>query len=132
MVFALGLFRATLPANVGYHIATWIVTAAIGFGFLAAIEKCLQLFFVLKIIGGFYVLWIAWEMLRAGTSESSENAKPATWLDGMALLVLNPKAYVIIDLMFTQFLGQSGLSTFHAVLLITTVFALVAMWILFA
>lgn len=115
-------FRATIPANVGYHIATWIVTAAIGFGFVAAIEQFPQLFTMLKIAGSLYVLWIAWKMLKAGALEGVEDAKPATFMDGAVLLLLNPKAYVIIALMFTQFLTNSGINNFANVILITTVF----------
>jgi threonine/homoserine/homoserine lactone efflux protein len=100
------------------------VTAAIGFGFLAAIERFPQLFTFLKVAGSLYVLWIAWKMLRAGTLEGAEDAKPATFMDGVILLLLNPKAYVIIALMFTQFLGLSNASMFASVLLITTVFTL--------
>lgn len=117
-------FKATVPANVGYHMATWIVTAAIGFGFLAAIERFPQLFTILKVAGSVYVLWIAWKMLRAGALEGAEDAKPATFMDGVVLLLLNPKAYVIIALMFTQFLGVSNASMFASVLLITTAFTL--------
>lgn len=117
-------FRATLPANAGYHFATWFVTAAIGFGFLAAIERFPQLFTILKIAGSLYVLWVAWKMLKAGTLQGSEDAKPATFMDGTILLLLNPKAYVIIALMFTQFLRPTGNSNFASVILITTVFTL--------
>ena len=56
--------------------------------------------------------------------DASAQAKPATFVDGVALLVLNPKAYVIIALMFTQFLGQSSQNLFVSVMLITTVFTL--------
>lgn len=115
-------FRATIPANAGYHIATWIVTAAVGFGFLAAIEQFPQVFTMLKIVGSLYVLWIAWKMLKAGALEGAEDAKPATFMDGAVLLLLNPKAYVIIALMFTQFLTDSGINNFANVILITTVF----------
>lgn len=117
-------FRATIPANAGYHIATWVVTAAIGFGFLVVIERFPQLFKILQIAGSLYVLWIAWKMLKAGTLQGSEDAKPATFVDGAVLLLLNPKAYVIIALMFTQFLGPTGTSSFALVILITTVFTL--------
>ena len=48
--------------------------------------------------------------------------KPATFTDGAILLVLNPKAYVIIALMFTQFLGQSQNGWLMTIVLITTVF----------
>lgn len=117
-------FRATIPANIGYHIATWIVTAAIGFGFIAALEAYPQIFVALKLAGSLYVLWLAWKLFRAGALKESAAAKPATFKDGVLLLVLNPKAYVIIALMFTQFLDQSDLGLLAAVLLITTVFTL--------
>lgn len=112
-------FRATIPANAGYHVATWIVTAGIGFGFLAALERFPGIFVVLKVAGSLYVLWLAFRMFRAGTVSAVRDARPAGVLDGVLLLVLNPKAYVIIALMFTQFLEGSDIA---AVVLITTVF----------
>ena len=117
-------FRATIPANLGYHLATWLVTAGIGFGFLAAIARYPQVFAALKLAGALYVLWIASRMLRAGALQGAADARPATFADGAILLLLNPKAYVIIALMFTQFLATSSLGTVATVLLITTVFTL--------
>lgn len=117
-------FRATLPANAGYHLATWLVTAAIGFGFIEALDRFPQAFSVLKIAGALYVLWIAWKMVRAGTIDTGQTAKAAGFADGVVLLVLNPKAYVIMALMFTQFLGAADMGQVAAVLLITTVFTL--------
>lgn len=115
-------FRSTIPANLGYHIATWIVTAAVGLGFVTALDRFPELFLTLKVAGSLYVLWIAWNLFRAGVLEGGEKAKPATFVDGAVLLVLNPKAYVIIALMFTQFLGQSDGGRLAAVLFIATVF----------
>ncbi len=115
-------FRSTIPATIGYHIATWILTAAIGFGFIAALDKFPNVFFVLKIAGSLYVLWISWKLFRSGILEGDNAAKPATFVDGIVLLILNPKAYVIIALMFTQFLNQSEFGTHLAVVLITTIF----------
>lgn len=117
-------FAATLNANFGYHIATWIVTAAIGYGFAAALDKTPQIFVALKITGALYVLWIAWRMFKSGIIKDSQSAKPAGFVDGVILLILNPKAYVMIALMFSQFLGSTGESRGVAVLLITTVFTL--------
>lgn len=117
-------FKATIPANVGYHIATWVVTAALGFGIMATVENIPQLFTVLKVAGSLYVLWIAWKMVQAGALEGDEAAKTATFTDGVILLVLNPKAYVIIAMMFTQFLDHSKMEALSAVILITTVFTL--------
>ena len=30
-------FAATVPSNIGYHIATWLVTVAIGLGMITAL-----------------------------------------------------------------------------------------------
>ncbi len=117
-------FYSTVPANVGYHIATWLVTAAIGLGFITAFETFPQLLIILKICGAFYVLWIAWRFFKAGALKGHKTAKPASFTDGIILLVLNPKAYVIIVLMFTQFLDQSKTGWLSNVILITTVFTI--------
>lgn len=115
---------ATLRANVGYHIATWIVTAAIGFGFAATMEQVPKLFEIIKILGSLYVLWIAWNLYMAGAVEGKQNAKLSGIWDGAILMILNPKAYVIITLMFSQFLTGSETENFASVIAITTAFTL--------
>ncbi len=117
-------FRATVPANAGYHLATWVVTVGIGFGFLAVMERFPQVFDLLRIAGSFYVLWIAWKMLRSSVLRDVGAASPASFADGALLLVLNPKAYVIMALMFTQFLDGSRAGQLVVVLVITTIFTL--------
>lgn len=116
--------RATLPANAGYHLATWIVTAGIGFGALAARTSYPQLFHVLKYAGSLYVLWLAWTLFRSSGHATSQQAQPAGFGSGVLLLLLNPKAYVIIALMFTQFVAHDGPGQWQMVLIITTVFTL--------
>ncbi len=63
-------------------------------------------------------------MLRAGVMRGGAAARPAGFGDGMILLLLNPKAYVIIALMFSQFLPQSAGGQVALVMAITTVFTL--------
>lgn len=115
-----GLWR-TLPSNAGYHGATWIVTMAIGSGFAWIGTHTPTLLSVMKYAGGIYVLYLAWSLANAGAASASGEAKAATILDGAALLVFNPKAYLIIALMFSQFAGDG---TFGLVALIATVFTL--------
>lgn len=117
-------FRSTVPSNVGYHVATWIATAAIGFGFISALDRFPKIFVFLKMAGAVYVFWIALKILRAGAIEGDKTAKPATFTDGVILLALNPKAYAIIALMFSQFLDQSGGGYAVTVMLITTIFTI--------
>lgn len=116
--------RATLPAHAGYHLATWIVTAAIGLGLVATLNDAPQILMAVKYAGALYVLWIAWRILRAQTVCTTIAARPAGFSDGVILLALNPKAYVIIALMFTQFPPREELGTLTTVLLVTTVFTL--------
>jgi threonine/homoserine/homoserine lactone efflux protein len=115
---------ATLPASAGYHVATWLVTLAIGLGFSAALERSPHLFSVIKWAGSAYVLYLAWKLFRAGAIKSKGEARPAGFRDGVILLALNPKAYVIIALMFSQFLTAETEHRLAAVLFITTVFTL--------
>jgi threonine/homoserine/homoserine lactone efflux protein len=116
--------RATLPANAGYHFATWIVTAAIGFGAIAALATYPSIFHGLKIAGCIYVLWLAWLLFSSGGHTATGQAKPAGFGSGVLLLLLNPKAYVIITLMFTQFVTLDHANHWQMVILITTVFTL--------
>lgn len=117
-------FRATVPANVGYHLATWIVTIAIGFGFATAMQESPALFLAVKWAGSAYVFYLAWTFFRAGAVDGSDSARPAGFLDGVVLLIMNPKAYLIIALMFTQFLIEAELDRTLAIVWIATVFTL--------
>lgn len=115
-------FRATLPASAGYHLATWVVT--LGLGLMGLLEAWPMLFPALKAGGAVYVLWLAVKLWRAGSTKTPQAARPASFVDGVMLLLLNPKAYVIIALMFSQFLSPAEPHVLAAVLLITTVFTL--------
>ncbi len=117
-------FRATIPANMGYHIATWIVTVAVGLGLAAVMAEFPVIFSALKIVGAAYVLWLAWKLFRSGTLSGDQAARPAGFFDGALLLLLNPKAYLILALMFTQFLAPSEAGKIAAVLFIATIFTL--------
>ncbi|RVU36859.1 LysE family translocator [Hwanghaeella grinnelliae] len=115
---------ATIPANVGYHIATWLVTVLIGLGLMTTLQNSPDVFLVLKIAGTLYVLRIAWKMFFSGVADNPADARPASFMDGAVLLLLNPKAYVIIALMFTQFLRAPDEEHLPLILAITTVFTL--------
>lgn len=114
--------RATLPASAGYHVATWVVTLLIGVGALEALERAPQVFAVLKVAGASYVLWMAWTMMRATGAGAGPAARPMGCMDGVALLCLDPKAYLIIVLMFSQVL--SARQGWGEVIVITTLFIL--------
>lgn len=114
--------RASIPASLGYHLATWGVTAAIGFGMSAALQIAPETAGPLRWLGAGYVLWLAFLMARAEALDDVQDVCPAGWQAGALLLFLNPKAYVIIAMMFSQFL-KPGDPVWH-MMAITTVFTL--------
>jgi threonine/homoserine/homoserine lactone efflux protein len=115
---------ATLPANTGYHVATVLVTALVGLGFVALLDPASGLFLVLKTAGSLYVLWLAWKMAVSGRSQVKSEVAGAGFRDGVMLLLLNPKAYVIIVLMYSQFGAMGDYSAGERVLLVSLVFTL--------
>jgi threonine/homoserine/homoserine lactone efflux protein len=115
--------RATLPAFLGYHLATWLVTLAIGLGLIGTLAAAPALARALQLAGAVYVGWLALRFLQAGALEGAGDPRPASLWDGALLVVLNPKAYVIIVLMFTQFAPLTA-DVPGATLLITSVFTL--------
>ena len=117
-------FAATVPSNIGYHIATWLVTVVIGLGMITALNDYPNVFLALKMSGAAYILWLAWKLIRASRYDGRVEAKPATFWDGVILLILNPKAYMIMALMFSQFLSMDGGLQIANVLAISTIFTL--------
>jgi len=96
--------RASWPASLGYHAATWAVTLGIGLGFGAVAGGASHLARGMALLGGAYVLWMAWKFWQAGAVSARSHIRSAGVMDGAILLILNPKAYAIIAAMFTQFL----------------------------
>ncbi|MFN4058633.1 MAG: LysE family translocator [Roseinatronobacter sp.] len=119
---AQGGLAATWPASFGYHLATAFVTVAVGLGFGQIMLQLGPAFEVLRYAGALWLLWIAWRIARSGPVQNGGKLRAASALDGAVLLVLNPKAWLIIALMFTQFLPEGG--TLAPVLWITLVFTL--------
>lgn len=117
-------FAATVPANAGYHIATWSMCAAIGLGFSWVATEFPEFLTAVKYLGSAYVLYLAWCLYRSGRQVTDAEAGKASFWDGVVLLVLNPKAYVIMVLMFTQFIGPTNTERTLLVLMIATVFTL--------
>lgn len=123
--------RAAIPALLGYHAATFVVTAVIGLGVGVAVLSDPTVATVLAATGALYVLWLAIQFLRAahrrrrapGDVVASPPVSVGFWA-GVIVLVLNPKAYAIIAAMFTQFLQPAADDQLATVLAITAIFTL--------
>jgi threonine/homoserine/homoserine lactone efflux protein len=119
---AQGGLAATWPASFGYHLATAGVTLVVGLGFGQIMAGIGPAFDLIRYAGALWVLWIAGRIALVPPAERGRGAHRASVLDGAVLLVLNPKAWLIIALIFTQFLPQGG--RLGALLWITLVFTL--------
>jgi threonine/homoserine/homoserine lactone efflux protein len=115
-------FKKIIPANVGYHLATLVVTFSIGYGFSEIADRYPNFFQYVGYAGSLYVLYLAWLFLNAGKMDEKKGSEGINFWDGVILLVLNPKAYVIISAMFSQFLLFD--SNIKLILLISIIFTL--------
>lgn len=100
MVTASGLnfgFARTVPHMAGIAIGFMALLAACaaGLGLVFTAVPALQT--ALKIAGAAYMLWLAWKVANATStnSDDKEPAQPMTFLQGAAFQWVNPKAMVI-------------------------------------
>ena len=101
-------FFGVLQANLAYHIATWIVTLLIGLGIGSVATRFPNFLLTIKYLGSAYIFYLAWRLMRAHAVTAADakiEPKTINWLDGVILLILNPKAYLIISVMFAQFIS---------------------------
>ncbi|MEP7032132.1 MAG: LysE family translocator [Pseudolabrys sp.] len=108
MVTASGVnfgFSRTLPHMAGITIGfmTLLVVCAAGLGLIFAAAPQLQI--ALKIVGGIYMLWLAWKVANSRVASDSVGAAatPMTFLQAAAFQWVNPKAVVI---------GLTGISVY--------------------
>jgi len=96
--------RETASALAGYHLAMLAVTFIVGIGFEIGISNNPMLAKTVSTLGALYVLFLAWKMARANAKlQTTQHTQKTKFLDGVLLLILNPKAYVIMALLFSQF-----------------------------
>ncbi len=116
--------KATLSANFGYHLATIILTLTIGFGFDQVFGNHPQILKFIGIIGSIYIVYLGVKFLRAGLGKLAMKSTNIKFYDGWLLLFLNPKGYLIIFLMFSQFKANSEQNNAVFIIIITVVFTL--------
>lgn len=121
--------RAAVPALVGYHVATFLVTLLIGLGLGATLLQHPVLPTVLSAAGSPYVLWLAFGFLKTardttepGTHPTPDGRPGIGFRAGAVVLLLNPKAYSIIAAMFSQALRPPENDDALPVLLVTLLF----------
>lgn len=99
---------AGLAALAGATTGIMVHTALVALGLSALIVAAPKAFLALKIAGALYLLWLAVQAIRHGSALTLPRTAPrprslaATWAQGLAINLLNPK----IVLFFMTFLPQ--------------------------
>jgi threonine/homoserine/homoserine lactone efflux protein len=90
-------FRNTVPHMLGIGIGFLALLLAVGFGLGALLTTFPALYLVLKILGGAYLVYIAWRIATSDTlPEARAGARPMTFLEAAAFQWVNPKAWVML------------------------------------
>jgi len=94
-----------IVAGVGLNL---VVAAA---GLAVAFERSPALYEVFRIASLIFIFWLAWRMFRQGVT-SKQESRPLSFLNGLLLNTLNPKAYAAAIAVLGQFAprGETGLS----------------------
>jgi len=89
-------WRRTLPhllgISLGHFVQVLVVVAVFGavVGVFAGVRPWLAL------VGGAYLLWLSWHILRAGAPEEREGRKPMGLVEAALFQAVNPKAWVLV------------------------------------
>jgi threonine/homoserine/homoserine lactone efflux protein len=90
-----------------------IHTALVALGLSALIVASPQAFFVLKVVGAGYLVWLAWQAIRHGSAFSPEKRAGAghsllqNWATGLGINLLNPKIILFFMTFLPQFVSAS-------------------------
>ncbi len=112
-------FRAALPFVAGIILGKQLIIWPIGYGIMEVASQIPLLFEILKFLSALYIIWLAWRVanMRLSSGEPSVDA-PGFW-SGLLVHPLNPKAWAMILVGFTNFV-ESDTTTFYATLYIAT------------
>ncbi|MFC5387454.1 LysE family translocator [Aquamicrobium segne] len=118
-------FMRSIPHMLGIGIGFVVLLLAIGLGLGAVLAAFPSLHMLLKILGGAYLLYLAWKiaMSRSVDSGKDTSAKPLTFLQAAAFQWVNPKAWVMAVTAMAVFSNPAN--PLLSVMLIAAVFGII-------
>jgi len=101
---------AGLAAMTGATTGILVHTTLVALGLSALLAASATVFFILKVVGALYLLWLAVDAVRNGSAFNIDDSRPAKtseplariWAKGLGVNLLNPK----IIMFFVTFLPQ--------------------------
>jgi len=100
-----------LPFYFGLILSTFLIGAASGLGLNEVFLASPVVYDVIRYAGIGYIIYLALKFIRARPAVSQTTESEHSLYDGMLLTALNPKFYVMVTVVFSQFLkpGQNVL-----------------------
>lgn len=89
-------WRRTLPQVFGISTGCFLLVFSVTLLFGAVVGLFSSVRPWLAVVGGVYLLWLSWQILRAGTPEEKEGRRPMTFVESALFQVVNPKAWVMV------------------------------------
>lgn len=111
-------WRRTLPHLLGISVGHFVQVLLTVFLFSAVVGLFAGVRPWLALVGGGYLLWLSWHILRAGAPEEKQSRQPMNLIEAALFQAVNPKAWVMvvnIALFFApaaagDWLGSAGLA----------------------
>ncbi len=99
MLFASGVnfgWWRTFPHAIGISLGFGLLLAAVGLGLGVLLNSVPVLFTAVKLVGGAYMLYLAWKIANSGPVEAQAGtARPMTFFEAALFQWVNPKAWVM-------------------------------------
>lgn len=101
---------AAVPFYLGMQTSVLAVSLAAGYGLVQLLVAWPAAYAAIRYAGIAYIAWLAWKFASARPSPPHEGAgapgsRAPGYVDGLLATLLNPKFYVMVMAVFSQFLG---------------------------
>ncbi len=105
-------FRKTIPHMFGIAFGFGLLLLAVGFGLREVFTQFPIMELVLKVLGGAYLLYLAWQIANSGSVKSGKvTSKPMSFMAAALFQWVNPKAWVMAIYAMTAYTGQPDFTT---------------------
>tara|TARA_B100001029_G_C14904801_1_gene363007 strand:- start:91 stop:717 length:627 start_codon:yes stop_codon:yes gene_type:complete len=107
-------FYKSIPFVIGVTFGKLFLTLGLGLGLLTLVYSNILLLNTIKILGTVYICWLSWKILFLKIDKTplkDQNLLPPSFINGLLVHPVNPKAWAMIIAAYTQFtsFGESNL-----------------------
>lgn len=101
-----------LMAAFGVHLGGYVHVAAAAFGLSAVFQHVPTLYFIVKLVGAAYLIWLGISIIRTRLDGDLPSARTSStrraFIHSMSVEILNPKAALFFIAFLPQFVDPAG------------------------